>query len=133
MQPIRMKTEVPTDVEGVRALLLKLAPTFESRQPGITGQLQYLDMARPLMLAGKGGEMATVRFEAQGAATAIKVEVRPPDHELGRLRGAWWRWRTRFVLKLALKRARLEVERAHPKPKVDADGVITPEIMPPGS
>ena len=86
MQPIRMKTEVPTDIDGVRALLIKMAPALESRQPGITAQLQYFDMEQPLMLQGKGGEMATVRFERQATATAIKVEVKPPDRPMGRIR-----------------------------------------------
>ncbi|MDB5096446.1 MAG: hypothetical protein JWM80_867 [Cyanobacteria bacterium RYN_339] len=131
MQPVRMITKVPTDVEGVRALLIKLGPALESRQPGITAQLQYLNMDQPLMLQGKGGEVATVRFERADAETAIKVEVKPPDRPLGRIRSSWWRWRTRWLVKLALKRAKLEVERAYPKALVDASGAITPEVLPP--
>lgn len=126
-----MKADVPTDLEGVRALLLKLGPTLESRQPGITAQLQYLDLGQPLMLQGKGGELATIRFERQAGATAIKVEVRPPQKRLGRLGAGWWRWRTRWLVKLALKRAKLEVEKAHPKAQLDTSGAVTPEVLPP--
>ena len=132
MDPIRMKTEVATDLEGVRALLLKLGPALESRSPGITGQLHYLNMSQPLQLQGTGGEVATIRFEAQAGATAIKIEVRPPGKQMGRLRAGWWRMRTRFLVKLALKRAKVEVARAHPKAIADADGVVTPEVLPPG-
>jgi len=126
-----MITRVPTDFDGVRALLVKMGPALEPRQPGITAQLLYLNLEQPLMLQGKGGEMATVRFERAEAETAIKVEVMPPTKPMGKLRAGFWRWRTRWLVKLALKRARLEVERAHPKARVAADGTVTPEVLPP--
>jgi hypothetical protein len=132
MNPIRMKTEVPTDLEGVRVLLVKLGPVLEGRSPGISGQLAYFDMSQPLQLQGKGGEVATVRFEAQAGATAIKIDVAPPAKPMGRMRASWWRWRTRWLVKMALKRAKIEVERAHPRAKIDAQGTITPEVLPPG-
>ena len=40
--------------------------------------------------------------------------------------------RTRWLVKIALKRARLEVEKAHPKARVAADGTVTPEVLPGG-
>ena len=134
LDPIRLKTEVQTDLEGVRAMLLKLAPMLESRSPGITGQLQYFDMNQPLMMQDPGGAGATIRFEGKPGvlSTAIKVEVRPPAKELGRLRAWWWKTRTRFVVQLALKRAKIEIAKAHPRAQVSADGVVTPEVLPPG-
>lgn len=131
MQPVKMITRVPTDIDGVRAMLVKMGPALEPRQPGITAQLQYLNLDQPLMLQGKGGEMATIRFEREEAQTAIKVEVRPPSKPMGRLRAGWWRFRTRWLVKIALKRAKLEVEKAHPKAQVAADGSVTPEVLPP--
>ena len=132
MNPIRMKTEVPTDLEGLRALLIKLGPALEGRAPGISGQLAYHDMSHPLQMQGKSGEVATVRFVAQAGTTAIKIDVQPPTQPMGRLRAGWWRWRTRWLVKMALKRAKIEVERAHPRAKIDANGVVTPDVMPPG-
>ena len=124
MQPIRMKTEVPTDVEGIRRLLLAMAPRLEARQPGITAQLQQHRFDQPMMMMGRSGETVSVQFEPVGEATAIKVEVKPPFKPVGKLRGGFWRWRTRLMVKFALKRAKLEVERKAKQP-------IEPEVLPP--
>lgn len=132
MQPVRMKTEVPTDREGIRRLLLGLAPQLEPKQPGITAQIQHAPLDQPLMMMSPTGETVTVVFDQQAASTAIKVEVRAPGKPMGKLKAGFWRWRTRLFLKLALKRAKLAVEKdaASRKPKVDANGVIEPEVMP---
>lgn len=126
-----MKTDVATDVEGVRALLLELAPRLEPQQPGITGQIQYMDMSVPVQLMGRGGGLTTVRFEPQEGLTVIKIEVQPPGKPMGRLGAGWWRWRTRFMLKMLLKRAKVGVQRAHPKATIAPDGTITPDVLPP--
>lgn len=132
MQPVRMKTEVPTDLEGIRRLLLGIAPQLEPKQPGITGQIQQANLNQPLMMMSPSGESVTILFAPQTDSTAIKVEVKPPYKPTGKLRAWFWRWRTRLFLKFALKRAKLACEKdaaAH-KPKIDANGVIEPEVMP---
>jgi hypothetical protein len=136
MQPVRMKAEVPTDVEGIRKLLLAMAPQLEARQPGITAQLQYYNFQQPMMMMAPSGEAVTITFEPvaghgsqsdgsrRGTQTAIKVEVKPPAKPLGPLRARFWRWRTRWMVKLLLKRAKLEVERKNREP-------LQPEVLPP--
>ena len=135
MQPVRMKTEVPTDLEGIRRMLLGMAPSLEPRQPGITSQLEQANLSQPMMMMGKSGETVTIVFEPQASAsaTAIKVEVKPPFKPMGKLRQGFWRWRTRLFVKLALKRAKIAVEKdqAKQQPKVDDNGVIQPEVLPP--
>lgn len=124
MVPVRMKTELPTDLEGIRRMLLAMAPKMEARQPGITAQLQYYDFRAPMVMMSPQGETITIHFEPQGDHTAIKVEVRPSAKPVGNLRARFWRWRTRLVLKLMLKRAKLEVTRKQREP-------IQPEVLPP--
>lgn len=126
MQPVRMKADVPTDTEGIRKMLLAMAPQLEARQPGITAQLQYYNFSQPMMMMAPSGEAVTVTFEplAGQTQTAIKVEVKPPAKPLGKLRARFWRWRTRWMVKLLLKRAKLEVERKNREP-------IQPEVLPP--
>lgn len=126
MQPVRMKAQVPTDLEGIRRLLLSLAPRMESRQPGITAQLSQADLRQPMqMMVGKNGESVTIHFDPQGAhETAIKVEARPPYKPMGKWRAGFWRWRTRLLIKMTLKRAKLQLERS-------ANAPIEPEVLPP--
>jgi hypothetical protein len=124
MQPVRMKTDVPTDLEGLRRLMLAMAPKMEARQPGITAQLQYYNFQQPMMMMSPKGETVTITFEPLGPQTAIKVEVKPPAKPLGNLRARFWRWRTRLMLKVMLKRAKLEVERKNRAP-------LEPEVLPP--
>lgn len=124
MQPVRMKTELATDLEGIRRLLLAMAPKMEARQPGITAQLQYYNFQQPMVMMSPKGESVTINFEAIGPQTAVKVEVRPSGKPLGKWRAGFWRWRTRLLVKLMLKRAKLEVERKNREP-------IQPEVLPP--
>jgi hypothetical protein len=133
LDPIRLKTDVQTDPEGVRAMLLKLAPMLESRSPGITGQLSYFDMTQPLVMQDPSGAGATIRFDGKVGVplTSIKVEVRPPARPMGRLRAWWWKARTRFVVQLALKRAKAEIAKTVPKSQLDDKGVVIPEVLPP--
>lgn len=119
-----MKTELETDLAGIRRLLLAMAPKMEARQPGITAQLQYYDFRQPMVMMSPKGDTVTITFEPQGDHTAIKVEVKPPLKPLGKLRARFWHWRTRFVLKLVLKRAKLEVARKNREPR-------EPEVLPP--
>lgn len=126
MQPVRMKTEVSTDLEGIRRLLVGMGPQLERHQPGITDQFRQVDMRTPMRMMGRSGETVTVIFEPQGAGTttAIKVEVVPPMKAIARWRQAFWRWRTRLMVKLALKRAKAQLAK-------QADAAITPEVLPP--
>ena len=124
MQPVRMKAELATDVEGIRRMLLAMAPKMEARQPGITAQLQYYNFQQPMVMMSPKGESVTINFEPMGDQTAVKVEVRPPGKPLGKWRAGFWRWRTRWLVKLMLKRAKLEVERKNREP-------IQPEVLPP--
>ena len=71
--PIRLKTELPTDIEGVRRLLLLAAPRLEPRQPGITQQLAVVDLSQPMQVLGPGGEAMTVRFEPSAGGTAVTL------------------------------------------------------------
>lgn len=106
MKPIRLKVEVSTDLDGIRAMFLRMGPQLEKRQPGITVALQQADLSQPMKVAGKRGEVTTVQFEPEGLVTVIKVEVRPPAGVMGAWRGRWWGWRTRVMVKLALKMAK---------------------------
>jgi hypothetical protein len=121
-----MKTEVPTDLEGIRRMLLAMAPQMEKRQPGITAQLQYYNFQQPMLMMAPSGETVTVSFDpiAGQSQTAIKVEVKPPAKPLGNIRARFWRWRTRWMVKLLLKRAKMEVERKNREP-------VQPEVLPP--
>jgi hypothetical protein len=119
-----MKADVPTDVEGLRRLMLAMAPQLERRQPGITAQLQYYSFREPMVMMAPSGEAVTVNFEPTGPTTAIKVEVRPPAKPKGALMARFWHWRTRWIVKLMLKRAKLEVERQNKR-------ALEPEVLPP--
>ena len=136
MQPIRLKTELPTDLDGVRRLLLQAAPRLERQQPGITEQLRIVDLRNPMQMLAPSGETMTVSFEPSAEGTAVKVEVKPPFKPHGALRARWWRWWTRFkirsILKLARQQAfRLVVQDLGPKPG-SPDGVaVEPEVLPP--
>ncbi|HEY9720903.1 MAG TPA: hypothetical protein V6D47_02755 [Oscillatoriaceae cyanobacterium] len=130
MQPVRMKAELETDLEGIRQMLLGLGPRLEPRQPGITDQIRMANLSQPLLMMSPSGETVTVVFEPQAARpqpesplTIVKVEVRPPGKPLGKLRAGFWRWRTRFVVKMALKRAKLSAAR-RPTTQVE---VLPPE------
>lgn len=111
MQPIRLKTELPTDLEGVRRLLLQAAPKLEPRQPGITEQLRVVDLRNPMQMLAPSGESMTVSFEPSADGTAVKVEVRPPARAMGSVRTRWWRWWTRFKIRSILKLARQQAFR----------------------
>lgn len=127
MQPIRLKTELPTDLEGIRRLLLQAAPKLEAQQPGITEQLRVVDLRNPMQLLAPTGESTTISFEPKGDATSIKVEVRPPGKPYGALRARWWRWWTRFKMRSLLKLARQQAF----KQVVKDLGPIEPEVLPP--
>ena len=134
--PIRLKTELPTDLEGVRRLLLQAAPKLEPRQPGITEQLRVVDLRNPLQMLAPTGESVTVSFEPGAETTAVKVEVRPPHTALGPLRARWWRWWTRFKIRSMLKLARQAafrqvVQDLAPKPGSPEGEAIRPEVLPP--
>lgn len=117
MQPVRMKAELEADLEGIRQMLLGLGPQLEPRQPGITEQIRQANLAQPLLMMSPSGETVTVVFEPQASRpqpeplTVVKVEVRPPAKPLGKLRAGFWRWRTRFFVKMALKRAKQSAAR----------------------
>ena len=134
LTPIRLKTELPTDLEGVRRLLLLAAPKLEPRQPGITEQLRVVDLRNPVQMLAPTGEVVTIVFEPGGDTTAVKVEVRPPGTPFGPLRARWWRWWTRFkirgVLKMARQAAFRQMVRDIPAAR-DPDAAIEPEVLPP--
>ena len=127
MQPIRLKTELPTDLEGVRRLLLQAAPRLERQQPGITEQLRVVDLRNPMQMLAPSGESMTVSCEPSGDVTAVKVEVKPPYKPYGALRARWWRWWTRFKIRSILKLARQPAFRQVVKDL----GPIEPEVLPP--
>ncbi len=134
--PIRLKTELPTDLEGVRRLLLLAAPKLEPRQPGITEQLRVVDLRNPLQMLAPTGESVTVVFEPGGASTSVKVEVRPPYKAVGPIRARWWRWWTRFKIRSMLKMARQAafrqvVKDLGPRPGSPDGEAIRPEVLPP--
>lgn len=134
--PIRLKTELPTDLEGMRRLLLQAAPKLEPRQPGITEQLRVVDLRNPVQMLAPTGESVTVVFEPGAASTTIKVEIRPPYKAVGPLRARWWRWWTRFKIRSVLKMARQaafrqQVRDLGPKPGAPDGAPIQPEVLPP--
>ncbi|MBO9539344.1 hypothetical protein J7643_01985 [bacterium] len=111
MNTVKMMIEIPGDLEAVRRLLLKLAPRMESRQPGITAQLTHADLTQPMRMATPKGEVIDVILEPRGEMSAIKVSVQPPMRSVGKVRAAWWRWRTRFFMKWTLKGVRKAIAR----------------------
>lgn len=134
--PIRLKTELPTDLDGVRRLLLQAAPKLEPRQPGITEQLRVVDLRNPLQMLAPTGESVTVVFEPGPQSTAVKVEVRPPFKAVGPLRARWWRWWTRFKIRSMLKLARQAafrqvVKDLEPKPGSPEGDALRPDVLPP--
>lgn len=134
--PIRLKTELPTDLEGMRRLLLQAAPKLEPRQPGITEQLRVVDLRNPVQMLAPTGESVTVVFEPGADTTTIKVEIRPPSKAVGPLRARWWRWWTRFKIRSVLKMARQaafrqQVRDLGPAPGSPGGDAIRPEVLPP--
>jgi hypothetical protein len=111
VQPIRLKTQLATDVEGIRRLLLAWAPRLEARQPGLTAQLAAANLKVPLLIAGRKGDSVKVSFTPQGLTTLVFVEAIPPLKPMGPLRGRFWRWRTRALMRWALKQAKRGVEK----------------------
>lgn len=134
--PIRLKTELPCDLEGVRRLLLQAAPRLEPQQPGITEQLRVVDLRNPVQMLAPSGESMTVVFEPGSGSTSVKVEIRPPFKPLGPLRARWWRWWTRFKIRSILKMARQAafrqvVKDLEPKPGSPEGEAVRPEVLPP--
>lgn len=115
MEPLRFIVEVPGDLEAVRRLMLKFAPRMEAQQPGLTQQLQMADLAVPMQMANKLGDVYMVMMEARGETSAIKVTVNPPLKLKGKLRTAFWRWKTRLIVRLTLKGVKKAIarEKAH--------------------
>jgi len=98
-----MKVEVAGDPEVLRRLLLKMAPRMEARQPGITAQLEQADLTMPMRMATRAGEVIAIQVEPHSGSSSIKVSVHPPARPLGRIRGPFWRWRTRLMVTWVLR------------------------------
>lgn len=116
--PIRMRIEVPGDLEAIRRWLLRLAPRMEAQQPGITEQLRTVDMSTPMRMVTPRGMVINVAYEPlEAARTAIKVQVDPP---LIRTRpgGWWWATRTRWIVRFTLKLIRTQLAREATPPVV---------------
>lgn len=112
MQPVKLMIEVTSDLEGIRRFLLGMAPKLESRQPGITAQLQHADLRQPMVMPTRGGDAITVVLEPRGEKTAIKVSIQPSMRPRSKWSQGLWRWRNRWVARLVLKRLRPAIERA---------------------
>jgi hypothetical protein len=112
MQPVKLMIEVQSDLEGIRRFLLGMAPKLESRQPGITAQLQHADLNHPMVMPTRGGDTITVQLESRGERTAIKVNIQPSMRPRSTWSQGLWRWRNRWVARIVLKRLRPAIERA---------------------
>lgn len=115
MQPVKLMIEVQSDLEGIRRFLLGFFSKLESRQPGITAQIQQADLHHPMVLPTRG-TTATVLFEPRGDKTAVKVSIQPTKPLRTKWGSGFWRWRTRLVGRIILKRMRPAIERAAKQP-----------------
>lgn len=116
MQPVKLMIEVQSDLEGIRRFLLGMAPKLESRQPGITAQLQHADLHQPMIMPTRGGDTITVQLEPRGERTAVKVNIQPSVRPRSKWSQGLWRWRNRWIARIVLKRLRPAIERAAKQP-----------------